>query len=261
MVQFTTQRYKGKEVDMKEKIKKELAFIANSSDKKTVLTIIWVTLIITLYFYFGIQDFFENAFSGYLNSQNEIVYYKYIYHNFMAFFFFFVLSIPFVKFVLKQKLIDTGLRFKEKKLSLNIMLLALIITPLLSLSALTDTGMTTMYPLGGALIYKNAAYFLLYYLSYVAYYFGWEYLFRGLALFKISDKYGAALAIAVTTMVSALIHSSIAGFGKPFTETFSAIMGGLVLGYIALKTRSIYTSLFIHFLLGFSLDLLIRLIA
>lgn len=245
---------------MKEKIKLEWQNLTKGADKKTVITILYMTIAICLYFYFGIQDFFVNTFGNKFSSPSDLLYYKYIYHNFMAFFFFFVLSIPIVKLVLKQKAEDVGLKLKENKKSVIIILIALVIVPIISLSSLIDTEMTALYPLGGDKIFASPWFFILYYISYVAYYFSWEYLFRGFSFYNIGNRYGYALAIAVTTMISALIHSSIAGFGKPFTETFSAIIGGIILGFIAYKSKSIYPSLFIHFLLGFTLDIFIKVI-
>lgn len=243
------------------KIKSQFINLFEKTDQKAVYTILWMTLVITLYFYFGIQDFFVKVAGSHFSSQSELLYYQYIYHNFMAFFFFFILSIPFVKLVLKQDLKDTGLIFKEKKISLGIMIAAVIITPVVSLGAVFDKEMASLYPLGGEMIFAGVGFFILYYFSYIAYYFGWEYLFRGLGFFNINKRYGPAMAIAITTMISALIHSSIAGFGKPFSETFSAIVGGLILGFITYKSKSIYPALCVHFLLGFTLDILIKLLA
>lgn len=246
---------------MIEKIKTQIKALFVGADYKAVIAILWMTLVITLYFYFGIQDFFVKAFGRFFSAPAELTYYKYIYHNFAAFFFFFVLTAPFSKFVLKNTAEEIGLKLPKKKLSIIIMLAALIIAPIAGLSAAVDAEMAAMYPLGGKMIFLNAGYFALYYLSYIAYYFGWEYLFRGFGFFNINKKYGGALAIAVTTMVSALIHSSIAGFGKSFTETFSAIFGGILFAFIAYKTKSIYPSFVAHLVLGFSMDMLIKLLA
>lgn len=241
-----------------QKIKKEFLNIFEKADKRAVYTILWMTLIITLYFYFGIQDFFEKTFNV---PSEKMTYYKYVYHNFMAFFFFFMLSVPFVKFALKQKITDTGLRVENKALTLKLIIASAVIAPICRFVAALDKQMAATYPLGGEMIFLNFGFFVLYYSSYIAYYFGWEYLFRGLGLFNIGSRYGAALAISVTTMVSALIHSSIAGFGKPFSETFSAIAGGIIFGYMTYKAKNIYPALTAHFMLGFSMDMFIKLLS
>jgi len=240
-------------------IKNELSIVFRGADKNTVIAVVYITFALACYYYFGIQDFFVKMFGSHFSNADTLLYYKYIYHNFMAFVFFFVLSIPVVKLVTKQKFADIGLNFKEKKLNIKIILLALVIAPIVSLSAVGDPQMKALYPLSGELVFASAKYFLLYYLSLLAYYFGWEYMFRGFGFFNMSSRYGPALAIAFSTMISALVHSSIAGFGKPMTETFSAVFGGFILGFIAYKSKSIFPSMAVHFLLGFSLDMYTKL--
>ncbi len=44
--------------------------------------------------------------------------------------------------------------------------------------------------------------------------------------------------------------------GKPVLETFSAILGGIALGILALKTRSFLYGFFVHFSIMFGIDLL-----
>ena len=187
---------------------------------------------------------------------NYLDYWKYIYHNFTPIILFFALGIVFVKFVLKADLKDFGLGPGDIKTGLKI---CLVLTPIMVLAGLTavfDKGMNTTYPLPRYVIYAPAKYALLYYVSYIAYYIGWEFLFRGIGIFSFK-KDNALMAIAVSTMISALIHSSIAGFGKPLAETFSAIPAGIAFGYVAYKTRSVWYGFYLHSLVGFSTDFLI----
>jgi membrane protease YdiL (CAAX protease family) len=44
--------------------------------------------------------------------------------------------------------------------------------------------------------------------------------------------------------------------GKPFLETFGAIFGGIALGILALRTRSIYYCVVTHIGVMFSIDLI-----
>jgi membrane protease YdiL (CAAX protease family) len=46
-----------------------------------------------------------------------------------------------------------------------------------------------------------------------------------------------------------LLHS-----GKPFIETFASIFGGLFLGYLALRTRSMFFGFMIHAIVLVTLD-------
>ena len=98
-------------------------------------------------------------------------------------------------------------------------------------------------------------------LAYILYYIGWEFLFRGLGLFSLTKGgINPLSAILITTLISALIHTSIAGFGKPMIETLSAIFAGGIFGYITYKTKSIYYSLYMHALVGIFTDVFIYLL-
>ncbi len=235
--------------------RKELSLVFKDCDRNIVISVVYITFALALYYYFGIQDFFVKTFGDGFSDPEQLLYWKYIYHNFMAFFFFFVLSVPIVTLVTKQSFKELGLNFKNKKFNTTVILLALVIAPLMSLTTIGDEDMMALYPLSGALVFSSAKYFIIYYLSLAAYYFGWEYMFRGYGFQRMQERYGPALAIVFSTMISALVHSSIAGFGKPISETFSALFGGFILGYIAYKSKSIFPTFVIHFLLGISCDL------
>ncbi len=231
---------------------KDIKALWQSSDKNAFKSIIFVTVAVTLYFYFGIADFFQQLFP----DTPRLDYWKFIYHNFTPIIFFFLSSVLFIKFGLKGKLKDYGLGLGDYKLGIK---MCLVVTPIFiiaGLSTVVDSGMNQMYPLARYVIDSPFQFVMLYYISYLVYYVGWETIFRGVTIFG-TEKSGPLVAIAVSTLVSALIHSSIAGFGKPFTETFSAIIAGVVFGYVAYKTRSIWYSFYMHVLVGFSTDFFI----
>lgn len=225
----------------------------NACDKKAVASILYITVILTLYCYFGTSGFFLKAFP----KTADDGYWSVIYHNLSPLLFFFALGLLFVRLGLKEPLAASGLGLGDKKWGLKA---CLILTPVFILSGLVsafDGEMNQMYPLARGIIYAPAGLALLYFLSYFVYYVGWEYLFRGIGVQTIAKKSGAAMAIAVTTLVSALIHTSIANFGKPFTETFSAVIAGVVFGYIAYRTKSVWYTVWLHMVVGFSQDIFI----
>ncbi len=226
---------------------------AKSSDKNICLSILWITIIVMVYFYFGIHQFFSSTFV----DVQKMDYFKYIYHNFSSLVLFFVFGIFFVKVILRGKLSDFGLSFGDYKWGLKFCLIATIVVPIMAFTASFDESMRYTYPLYKAMGKEPFEYIVLYYISYVGYYIGWEFLFRGIGLFSMDKKMGALASILITTMVSALIHSSIASFGKPMMESFSAILGGFIFGYVAYRSKSIWYSFYAHFLLGFLTDVFI----
>lgn len=220
-------------------------------------TIIFLTIVLFVYCYFGSFSFFEANFS-YINN---FAYWKIIYHHVCAFVLFFGLGLIFVKFVNKTPLKEIGFRLGNWKLGLILCAIATAVVPLLALSTVLDSGMASTYPLINFNDYGKWYYILVYFLSYLLYYVGWEFLFRGIGLFEMQKGGLSPLsAILFTTILSALIHTSIAGFGKPMVETLSAIPAGLIFGVIAVKTKSIFYGLYMHMLVGFLTDVFIFLL-
>ncbi len=77
----------------------------------------------------------------------------------------------------------------------------------------------------------------------------WEFHFRGFLQNGVGKSFTVPLGIMVQTLASALAH-----FGKPGAEVFGSIIGGLLWGALAWRTRSLLASTFQHWLLGASLD-------
>ena len=81
------------------------------------------------------------------------------------------------------------------------------------------------------------------------YYSAWEILFRGILLYGLKDRFGFASANIIQTALSVVAH-----FGRPFTETASAIPAGLAFGGIARHTGSVWYVVIIHWAVGVAQD-------
>ena len=77
-----------------------------------------------------------------------------------------------------------------------------------------------------------------------------ESFFRGTLLFGLEKRFGMN-AIFVMTIPYAMIH-----LHKPMPEAFGAIFAGIILGYMALRTRSFYGGILLHYAVALSMDLL-----
>lgn len=236
---------------MKQKIKD----FFNNLKTEANYCIIFVCIILFIYCYFGSFSFFENTFS---NTPN-LEYWKIIYHNCSAFVLFFIVGLFFTKFIAKNTFTNYGLSKGNYKLGLKLCLIATFVVPILALTTLLNPAMVSTYPLINFNSYEWY-YIVGYFISYLMYYVGWEYLFRGILLQGTMRQFGVMGAILVSMLISALIHTCIAGFGKPMIETLSAIPAGLIFGIIASKANSIWYSLYIHMAIGFLTDIFIFLI-
>lgn len=87
---------------------------------------------------------------------------------------------------------------------------------------------------------------------YLAQFVALEMFFRGFLLFTLERRFGLH-AVLVMTIPYAMIHAS-----KPMPEAFGAVVAGLLLGYLALRTRSFYGGVLLHYGVALSMDLLAR---
>ena len=108
------------------------------------------------------------------------------------------------------------------------------------------------YPMCQAL-YTRRDLVIWYELAYVAvFYTAWEFYFRGFLLFGLQRELGATNAILIQTMASALVH-----IGKPEGEILGSIPIGLLFGWLALRTGSIWYGWAMHASMGVLTDLFI----
>ena len=86
---------------------------------------------------------------------------------------------------------------------------------------------------------------LFYFLQFIAL----EFLFRGFLLHGTKRRFGV-YAIFVMTIPYCMIH-----FGKPLPETIGAIVAGIVLGAMSLKSKSIWPGVMLHYGIAIMMDL------
>jgi uncharacterized protein len=91
--------------------------------------------------------------------------------------------------------------------------------------------------------------FFLWELVYGLQFLSLEFFFRGFMLQSLKRTLGA-YSIFVMVVPYCMIH-----FGKPFVEALAAILAGIVLGTLALKTRSIWCGVLIHVSVAVTMDL------
>lgn len=91
-----------------------------------------------------------------------------------------------------------------------------------------------------------AVFWVLYALQFVAL----ELFFRGYMLFGLTPRLGIA-AVFVMVVPYAMIH-----FTKPLAEALSAILGGTVLGFLSLKTHSVWWGAALHIAIAMTMDML-----
>jgi len=159
-----------------------------------------------------------------------------------------VVPVLIVKLAFRERLADYGVRWGDRGLTVRSFLLLAPGCVLAAYLASCDPATRELYPINKS-AGSSPAVFALHACTYLLFYVGWEFHFRGFLQFGLRDKLGAANALLVQVMASSLLH-----IGRSGVEAFAAIGGGILWGVIAYRTRSLLSGLLQHFLLGIALD-------
>jgi membrane protease YdiL (CAAX protease family) len=169
---------------------------------------------------------------------------------FLIILFYFVVPVFVILFVFKEKLSDYGIRFQGafKDIKLYFIMLCVMIPLVLFFS--TTRSFQARYPFyelrSGQAMFPN---FLIWECLYFLQFFSLEFFFRGFIVHGLKKRFGF-YSVFVMTIPYCMIH-----FGKPFPETLAAIIAGVVLGTLSLKSRSILLGVLIHFSVAIAMDL------
>lgn len=120
--------------------------------------------------------------------------------------------------------------------------------------ALENPAFQHKYPLARAIISPeggiDAVHFLAYQAFYLLIFVSGESFWRGFLSF------GTERDLGIYGLVLMVVPYVTAHFGKPLPETLGAIAAGMTLGFLALKHRSIWLGVALHYAVALSMDLL-----
>lgn len=173
--------------------------------------------------------------------------YSKLYWSGFRFFVYLVIPAIVIRFVFKERVRDHGLSTDRVVEHLWIYLLAYAIVLVAVVAVSYTDSFSRKYPMY-SLAGRSWFDFFAWELAYVLQFFCLEFFFRGHWLAALKPSLGSH-AIFVMVAPYCLIH-----YGKPFAEGIGAIVAGVVLGTLAMSTRSIYNGFFIHASVGISMD-------
>ena len=218
---------------------------------RPTLILLTSTLLILGWRYFGSPEFYLAHLSPYFVLWNDPAATAGAYYFTTCFLLMGLVPVLIVKLLLRQSLADYGVQLGDRRWTFGSLL---VLAPLLLLVAYLSRNspeIVNEYPINRS-AGTSGGMFGIHALTYMLFYLGWEFHFRGFLQFGLRDKLGAPNALLVQVMASSLAH-----IGKPCSETFAAVGGGVVWGLIAYRSRSLLSGLLQHFLLGISLDFFI----
>lgn len=161
-----------------------------------------------------------------------------------------LIPLGLIVWVLKRRPFEFGFRFEGISRHLPLYgAFYLVMLPVLIWASSLDS-FRTFYPFYDRAA-EGGAGFWLYEAGYVVQFVGLEAFFRGFLTFGLLRRFGM-LSIVIMTVPYTMIH-----FGKPMPEATAAILAGLILGYMAIRSRSFIPGVFLHMGVAVTMDVLV----
>ncbi|MSR32007.1 MAG: CPBP family intramembrane metalloprotease [Gemmataceae bacterium] len=162
-----------------------------------------------------------------------------------------VIPMALVRLALGERPADFGLRGFDFKKTLPWLLLALVVMAPLVWMASGRPRFLLVYPFyEPARVSFPAWDFFLWEVLYAFQFLALELFFRGFLIHSTIPVIGA-WSIPVMVIPYCMIH-----FHKPFLEAFAAILAGVFLGWLGIKTKSIFPGAILHIMVAWSMDVL-----
>ena len=230
-------------------------------DLRAPVAFVIVAIVLTVQEYYGGHSTFSHhvkpwleararAGSTWVQMERYGELYHYAWWAFMRVVGYVLVPLPLWKLLFPQdRIVDLGLRTKgfSRHVPMYLLCLGVVVPAMVLVARQPDFG--SYYP-----FYKQSSrsWFDLgcWEVMYFAQFFSLELFFRGwwLGAMRKSLGSGAIFAMAVPYC---MIH-----YGKPYLEANGAIVAGIVLGSLSMKTRSIYAGFLVHITVALSMDLL-----
>jgi len=215
--------------------------------KPTVILLV-TPVLLTTWKYFGSYQFYLENLAGRAGAWGDPTAAAATYSFLAALVLLGIVPALVVKLVFRERLADYGVGLGDRFRTVRSFL---VLAPLLIAAAWLASrspAMAAEYPINKSAASGPGA-FASHALVYAAFYLGWEFYFRGFMQFGLRESLGDVSALLVQVACSVLLH-----IGKPATEVYAAIGGGILWGIFAFRTRSLLSGLLQHLVLGLALD-------
>ena len=217
-------------------------------ERQATVILLASALLLMLHRYYTRRSFFRLHFAEYFGGGPLAESYPYYYWFLTTGITLFLVPVLIARFGTTQRLKDYGFQLGHQKLGWRITGAAwVLMIPVVILAVIVYPPFRVKYPLC-KVIADSWQTFLPYQLAYGVYMFSWEFFFRGFMLFGLERKFGN-YAILIQTIPFAVLH-----YSKPLPEALGSIIAGVLLGVLALETRTFLYGAAIHWLVAMTMD-------
>ena len=257
-----------RELDVEAHEHQRKTLVAGGYDYRPAVLFVITALVLTLQEYYGGRDFYDDhirpalreleraqattpgGLGRFVDLRKYGELYGYAWWAFARVFGYVVLPMTAWKLVFrKDSLLDMGLRVRgfTRHAWIYLVCLAVVIPAVFVVARQPEFG--NYYP-----FYKQCSRswldLALWEAMYFAQFFALEIFFRGFWLSGLRNTLGSG-AIFAMCVPYCMIH-----YGKPYLEAAGAVVAGVALGSLAMRTKSIYSGFLVHVTVALSMDLL-----
>lgn len=257
-----------RELDVEAHEHQRQTLVAGGYDYRPAVLFVITAVVLSLQEYYGGRDFYDlhikpslkqieqaqaldpGGLGKYVNLKKYSELYSYGWWSFARVFGYVVIPLVTWKCVFRRdSLLDMGLRVRGflRHSWIYLLCLLVVVPAVFIVSRSPDFG--TYYP-----FYKLSSRswldFATWELMYFAQFFALEIFFRGFWLSGLRKSLGSG-AIFAMCVPYCMIH-----YGKPYLEAAGAVVAGIALGSLAMRTRSIYSGFLVHVTVALLMDLL-----
>jgi membrane protease YdiL (CAAX protease family) len=228
-----------------------LAGLFSGEHRKPTLILLVTPFLLTVFKYFGSKSFYLESVASFVPLAADPELGGALYAFAASFLLLGIVPLLIIRFVFREPLSVYGVKAGDGAFGWRAVL---VLAPIFLLSTFPSSRMPDFlaeYPLN-AHAGSSPGMFAAHVGAYAFYYLGWEFFFRGFLQFGLRSTLGDWNAILVMVLASCLVH-----IGKPVGETLTSILGGLIWGILAFRTRSLLYGFITHWILGVSLDFFI----
>lgn len=227
----------------------------------SVVVLVLGAIIIVSFQSFGSAAFYERHFTSAFDGWPRAPLYNYLYWFASSFAWLFLLPVAIMIAMPGRSLREFGLGLGDWRFGLRAAgALYAVMLPVLALASFRP-NFIDYYPMSAWVRGEIAVYasdggashlssFLIYEGAYASYFIGWEFFHRGFLTLGLERVLGW-YAIFVVTIPFAVLH-----VGKPMPEAYGAIVASIVLGWLAIRTRSSWYGFALHASIAVTMDVL-----
>jgi len=230
---------------------------AKSADWRPLIALLVTALVLLAIHYLKFATVFEASMQALLGNEGYFQLRQHTYFNLLGELWwgachllgYVIVPILVIKFVFKERLRDYGLGWNQTSRYLPWCIFIMLLVISFAYFASDRSDFLNHYPFY-RLAQRSILDLLLWQCIYLTQFIFLEFFFRGFLLHACHRRFGAT-ALFVMIVPYVMIHLS-----KPWLEASGALVFGLVLGIIALRSRSIWGGVLVHTSVALSMDIM-----